>query len=167
MLKPMPIIIAATIVAGISYAKSEPFDTVGPWEIAMPEIDQASCIGSRAYPDTVFSFSLSPDGDGTWSLWLTFFSKGYHAAQGQKINAVFRFDQTETLQLTGSATGDGLVYFWTPATEQTLAALETAAWLGVSTKTTSARYPLDGIDAAMTAVNECWNEKRRREADPV
>lgn len=141
-----------------------PYETVGPWTITMPNLPQTSCLASRQYPDTIFTFSLAPDLDGVWSIWLTFYSPSYTAKFGQSINAVIRFDQTETYQLTGTSDGNGLVYFWTPATEQALAALETSAWLGVSTKHTAVKYPLDGVDAAMAAVHECWDEKQAREA---
>jgi len=154
---------AAVLIAGTAVAIS-PYQTVGPWTITMPDLPEASCLASRQYPDTIFTFSLAPDLDGVWSVWLTFYSPTYTAKFGQSINAVIRFDEIETYPLTGTSDGMGLIYFWTPATEQALAALETSAWLGVTTRNTSVQYPLDGVDAAMTAVHECWDEKQRREA---
>lgn len=161
----IPITIAAFLLVGAAAyaATTSPYASVGPWDVTMPDIPQTSCIASRVYPDTIFSMSIAPDAGGEWSLWLTFYSEAYANPAGQYIPAVIRLDETETLVVTGSSDGSGLVYFWTPATQSTLAALETAAWFSVGLKAGTLRYPLDGVDAAMASLQECWTEKQRRE----
>lgn len=155
--------IAAVLACASAYAATRPYETVGPWEIAMPDMTQASCIGSRIYDQVIFSFSIAPDEDGEWSLWLTFYSRAYKNPNGELIPAIFQFGETQSARLMGISDGNGLIYFWTPATKEILAAFETSPWLMVTTKTGDYRYPMDGIDAAMNAASECWSEKQRRE----
>lgn len=160
----LPAAILAAALAFPAYADtSAPYSSVGPWEIAMPDIPQVSCIGTRIYGQTVLSLSIAPDREGIWSLWLAFYSRTYSNPGGEQIPALFRIGDGVSLSLVGTADGDGLIYFWTPATPVTLSALETSALLTVTTNTGNHLFPLDGISAAMSAIDECWDEKQVRE----
>ena len=163
-LRILPAALIGMLITAAAYAGvSRPYETVGPWEIAMPDMPQTSCIGSRIYDQVIFSFAVAPDMNGTWSLWLTFCSKADNNPDDELIHALFEFGETQSTELVGISDGEGLVYFWTAATPGTLAALETAPYLLVTTKSGGYRYPLDGIDVAMNAASECWTEKQRRE----
>lgn len=159
------IIAAGTLLA--ASAMAEPYGKAGPWDIVMPDLKQASCLASRDYGGVVFTFSLAPDTQNVWSVWLSFYSKRYDVPKGEAVSATFRFDDVETIPMRGASAGGGLVYFATPATQSVLQAIETSASMLVVTQTAQRRFPLDGIDAAMNAVSECWNQKRIREAQAL
>lgn len=154
----------ALLIASPAAAENRPFTTVGPWDVVMPDVSPSSCIASRAYQNTIFSFALAPDSTGGWAVWLAFLSSRSDLKKGEPTRAIFDFGGIQRVQLDGSSDGEGMVYFWANPTKDLLSAIETAAYMRVTTKTATVQFPLDGISAAMDAVNECWTEKMQREA---
>lgn len=153
----------AFLAAAPAAASTSYYDSVGPWSITMPQETGVSCIAGRLYGETIMSISMAPDYQNVWSIWLTFYARPAAATQPREVHSRVLIGDGVALDLTGLADGRGAVVFWTPMTEQTLAALETSALLTVSTQSGDHLFPLDGIDRALTVLGECWEDKRERD----